>query len=478
MPPFSQSNPLSTAFTQNHHKLDKTNHHSPTNIVTIDVGGQLFQTTKQTLTLAGSNTLFSNLFNSPNQIPFIDRDPDLFSIILSLLRTGNLPSKSKSFDIQDIIFEAQFYGIHHLLVQSHSNPSQFEPFNLEKSMLLPVNGRDPVSVIATTPVGSVHVSHGSKITSFDWALRRKSTVLTRFAAIDSLLSLSPNVVAAGATDFSGLQIIDLDSGFLKQSLNWENMTKSSSTVQAIGKSSEFLFTSFESGRRNSNSIMVYDVNDGFRVVLEIARNEIFGADLDSSVLKMPATKLNWVPSLNLLMAAGSHSGPSGVSGNIKFWDIRSGEIAWEIKEKADCFADITVSDTLSAVFKIGINSGDVSYIDFRHIDSVNSWNSVGGEKKPMNGKKEGLGCKIESHGNQVFCSKEGELEVCSEVLMGGGVKVEDGEDERVFRKNLLGRTKDVGGNRVTNLGFSGSKMFVTRRDQQCVEVWDSSRRGF
>ncbi|KAI3687555.1 hypothetical protein L1987_81253 [Smallanthus sonchifolius] len=474
MPPFSQSNPLSTSFTQNHHKLDKTNHHSPTNIVTIDVGGQLFQTTKQTLTLAGSNTIFANLFNSPNQIPFIDRDPDLFSILLSLLRTGNLPSKSKSFDIQDIIFEAQFYGIDHLLVQSHSNPSQFEPFNLEKSMLLPVSGRDSVSVIATTPIGSVLVSHGSKITSFDWALRRKSTVLTRFVGIDSLLSLSPNVVAAGATDFSGLQIIDLDSGFLKQSLNWENMTKSSSTVQAIGKSSEFLFTSFESGRRNSNSIMVYDVNDGFRVVLEIARNEIFGADLDSSVLKMPATKLNWVPSLNLLMAAGSHSGPSGVSGNIKFWDIRSGDIAWEIKEKGDCFADITVSDTLSAVFKIGINSGDVSYIDFRHIDSVNSWNSVGGMKKPMNGKKEGIGCKIESHGNQVFCSKEGELEVCSEVLMGGGVKV---EDERVFRKNLLGRTKDVGGNRVTNLGFSGSKMFVTRRDQQCVEVWDSSRRG-
>ncbi|KAF5772433.1 hypothetical protein HanRHA438_Chr13g0587611 [Helianthus annuus] len=56
--------------------------------------------------------------------------------------------------------------------------------------------------------------------------------------------------------------------------------------------------------------------------------------------------------------------------------------------------------------------------------------------------------------------------------------VENGKDERVFRKNLFGRTKDVGGNRVTNLGFSGSKMFVTRRDQQCVEVWESSRRGF
>ncbi|KAK1436241.1 hypothetical protein QVD17_02020 [Tagetes erecta] len=472
MPPFSQSTQISTGFAPSHHKFDNNNHNSSTNIVTIDVGGQLFQTTKQTLTLAGSNTLFSNLFNSYNQIPFIDRDPDLFSILLSVLRTGNLPSKAKSFDIQDIIFEAQFYGIDHLLVQSHSNPSQFEPFNLEKSKILPLSGRDQVSAMATTPFGDVCVSHGSKITSFDWALQRKSTVLTQFAEIDSLLSLSNNVVAAGATDFSGLQIIDLDSGFLKQSLNWENMTKSSSTVQAIGKSPEFLFTSFESGRRNSNSIVVFDVNDGFRVVSEIARNEIFGADLGSCI---PSTKLNWVPSLNLLIASGSHSGPSGISGNIKFWDVRSRDIVWEINEKTDCFADVTVSDALSGVFKVGINSGDVSYIDFRRIDSNGSWDSVGGMKEVKNGKKEGIGSKIESHGNKVFCSKGGELEVCSEVLMGGFVKV---DDERVFRKNLLGRTNDVGGNRVTNLGFGGSKMFVTRRDQQCVEVWDSSRRVF
>ncbi|KVH90091.1 BTB/POZ domain-containing protein At5g41330-like [Cynara cardunculus var. scolymus] len=470
MPPFSQSNPLSIGFSHNHHKFDNP---KSTNVVTIDVGGQLFQTTKQTLTLAGSNTLFSNLFDSYDQIPFIDRDPDLFSILLSLLRTGNIPTKAKSFDLQDIIFEAQFYGIHHLLVQSRSNPSQFEAFNLQKSTILPLNGRDSPSVIATAPYGSVHVSHGSKITSFDWSLQRKSTILTQFTAIDSLLSLSSNVVAAGATDFSGLQIIDLDMGSVRQTLNWENMTKSSSTVQAIGTSPEFLFTSFESGRRNSNSILVYDINDGLRVVSEIARNEIFGADLDSAI---PSTKLNWVPSLNLLMASGSHSGPSGVSGNIKFWDIRSGNVVWEIKEKADCFSDITVSDTLSAVFKIGIDSGDVSYIDFRHIDSDNTWKSLGGTKKPTNGKKGGLGCKIESHGNQVFCSKEGELEVWSEVLMGSSEKGKDGKNESVFRKNILGRTKDVGGNRVTNLGFSGNRMFVTKKDQQCLEVWESSRR--
>ncbi|KAI3691797.1 hypothetical protein L6452_31599 [Arctium lappa] len=465
MPPFSQSTPISNGFSPNHH-------HQSTNIITIDVGGQLFQTTKQTLTLAGSNTLFSNLFNSShhNSIPFLDRDPELFSILLSLLRTGNLPSRSKSFDLQDIIFEAKFYGVSHLLVQSQSNPSQFEPLNLEKSMLLPLSGRNPPSKITTTPNGSLFVSHGSKITSFDWSLQRKSTALTSFTGVDSLLALSSNVVAAGATDFSGLQILDLDLGVVRETLNWDNVTKSSSTVQGIGSSHEFLFSSFESGRRNSNSIVVYDL-ESFKIVTEVARNEIFGADLGSAI---PSTKLNWVPSLSLLMASGSHSGASGVSGNVKFLDLRSGNVVWEIEETTDCFADITVSDTLSAVFKIGVNSGEVSYIDLKNFGSYKSWNYLGDARKANNVKKEGLGCKIECHGNQVFVGKQGELGLWSEVLMGGS-KI--GKD-RIFRKNVLGRAKDLGGNRITNMGFGGNKMFVTRKDQQCVEVWQSSARRF
>ncbi|KAI3812930.1 hypothetical protein L1987_17643 [Smallanthus sonchifolius] len=470
MPPISLLKPIPNGFSRNPQDFNKSN------VVTIDVGGQLFQTTLQTLTLAGSNTLLSNLFNSSeqNKIPFIDRDPELFSIILSLLRTGNLPSKAKSFDIQDVVFEAKFYGVEDLLVESQSNPSQFEPFDLEKSMILPLTGRDSPSAIATTPQGSVHVSHGSKITSFDWSLQRKSTTLTQFTAIDSLLALSSHVVAAGATDFCGLQIVDLEMGFVRQTLNWENVTKSGSTVQAIGTSPEYLFTSFESSRRNSNSILVYDLNDSFKVVTEIGHNEIFGADLDSAI---PSTKLNWIPSFNLLMASGSHSGPSGISGNIKFWDIRYGNLVSEIKEKTDCFSDITVSDTLSAVFKIGINSGEVSYIDFRNISSDDSWNCLGDSRKVMNVKKEGVGCKIESHGNQVFCSKEGELELWSEVLMGSSSTTgKNGKEERIFKKNVLGRSKDVGGNRITNLGFGGNKIFVTRKDQQCVEVWQSSVR--
>lgn len=444
-------------------------------IVALNVGGQLFQTTSQTLSLAGPKSLLSTFAAGDGPSPaFIDRDPDLFAVLLSLLRTGNLPSRASAFDVQDLVSEAAYYGLQPHLLAALSNPSQFDAFNLEKSILLPLNGRDHPSAVSTTAVGSVHVAHGSKITSFDCSLRRKSTVLTRFPAIDSLLALSPSLAAAGAVDSAGLLIIDLDRGLVEETVGWENQTRSISTVQAIGASPEYLFASFESGRRNSNAVVVLDVAGGFKPVAEVARQEIYGAEIDSAI---PATKLEWIAGYNLLMASGSHAGPSGLLGNIRLWDIRSSSaMAWELREKADCFADVTVSTDLNAMFKVGVNSGEVFMADLRKLDAEEPWVRLGGEGKRMNGKKEGAGCVIRSQGSQVFCGRGGDVELWSEVLMSSYVTREDGlGEERVFRKNMVGRAKDMGGGRIRSLGFGGNKMVLSRKDQQCVEVWQSSR---
>ncbi|EPS66205.1 hypothetical protein M569_08570, partial [Genlisea aurea] len=446
-------------------------------IVTVNVGGKLFQTTVQTLSLAGSHSILSTISGS-NDPFFIDRDPEIFSILLSLLRTGNLASRAKQlFDVQDLIFESRFYGIENLLIDSLANPSQFDAFNLKNSMILPLNGRDsPTAMCCTTRYGGgggggLHVSHGSKITSFDWSLSRKSTILTEFIAIDSLFALSPAAAAAGAVDFPGLQILDLEKGFIRDTLHWENVTKTGSTVQAIGASPDHLFTSFESSRRNSNCIMVYDLNNNLNPVSMIGHYEIYGADLISG---LPSTKLEWISSRNLLMASGSHSSHSGVSGRIQFWDIRSSNVVLEIKEKEDCFADVTASDVLSAMFKVGVNSGDVYFSDLRRLDVDESWVRLGEGKKAAaaNGKKEGAQCRIRSHGNHAFCSRDSNVEVWSEVMMSSSRKdePENSSTKRIFRKNTAAR--DEGSrNRVSNFIFGGGKMFMTRKDEQCVEVW-------
>lgn len=446
------------------------------NVISINVGGRIFQTTKQTLTLAGTDSLFSRLATD-STTRFVDRDPDLFSVLLYILRTGNLPARSSSFDVRDLIDESRYYGIESFLIDSLSNSSQFEAFDLRKSQILPLNGRDSPSTISPTANGGgLHVAHGSKITSFDWSLRRKSTVLTNFSAVDSLLEISPGVLAAGATDFPGLQIIDLENGgFVRTTLNWGNLSRSSSTVQAIGSSSEFLFTSFESSRRNSNSIMVYDLSS-LLPVSEIDHCEIYGSDIDSAI---PSTKLRWIQSCNLLMVSGSHSSPSGVNGHIRFWDVRSRNMVWEIKETQDCFSDVTVSDNLSAVFKVGVTSGEVLYTDLRSLGSKDPWICLGEEKKrSLKDRREGVGCKIESYGNHVFCSKGSGIELWSEVMTGLiGNASRDVSEERVFRKNSFGNLADSGENKITGLAFGGNRMFVTRKDQQSIEVWQSPSRG-
>ncbi|KAL2454688.1 BTB/POZ domain-containing protein [Abeliophyllum distichum] len=101
------------------------------------------------------------------------------------------------------------------------------------------------------------------------------------------------------------------------------------------------------------------------------------------------------------MASGSHSGRSGVLGNIRFWDIRSGNVVWELKERIDCFADVAVSYTFSSIFKIGVNTGKVFFADLRNMGADNSWVCLGDGRNVSNGKKEGFGCKVRSHGNQV-----------------------------------------------------------------------------
>lgn len=175
-------------------------------------------------------------------------------------------------------------------------------------------------------------------------------------------------------------------------------------------------------------------------------------------------------------------------GNIRLWDVRSRNAVWEITEKSDCFADVAVSDALSAVFKVGVNSGDVFMSDLRKLSSEKPWvcigdgRRIGSNSSSGNGKvnKEGSGCLVECHGDKVFVSRGGDVEIWSEVLMGSGMrKNEDGfgVGERVMRRNLMGRREDVGGKKIIRLGFGGKRMVVLRKEEHCVEVWESSARG-
>lgn len=86
-----------------------------TDIINLNVGGQRFSTSRQTLTQV-QDTFFTGLLSGRIQTTrdeqgaiFIDRDPDLFRLILSYLRNRSLAFEDVNF--KELRHEAEFYGI-------------------------------------------------------------------------------------------------------------------------------------------------------------------------------------------------------------------------------------------------------------------------------------------------------------------------------------------------------------------------------
>ena len=92
-----------------------------TDIIQLNVGGRRFTTSKQTLTWI-PDSFFASLLSG--RIPsirdevgaiFIDRDPDLFQVILHFMRTKEVNPKNES--VRNLRTEAEFYGLQPLVIR-------------------------------------------------------------------------------------------------------------------------------------------------------------------------------------------------------------------------------------------------------------------------------------------------------------------------------------------------------------------------
>lgn len=117
-------------------------------IIKLNVGGRTFHTSAQTLTWV-PHTFFTALLS--NNLPsekddngayFIDRDPDLFKIILKYLRTRkftyfesrNFSERLNRKEILEVLHEAEFYGIIPLIEKLYVLKNNFlAAVNLENS---------------------------------------------------------------------------------------------------------------------------------------------------------------------------------------------------------------------------------------------------------------------------------------------------------------------------------------------------------
>eukprot|EP00056_Hartaetosiga_gracilis_P013227 m.217407 g.217407 ORF g.217407 m.217407 type:complete len:1053 (-) comp13811_c0_seq4:75-3233(-) len=85
-------------------------------VVKLNVGGKLFVTSRTTLLYSLADTSFFSALLSGGQHHtildggiFIDRDPRLFEIVLTYMRTGFV--RSAQVDLRELLCEAEFYGL-------------------------------------------------------------------------------------------------------------------------------------------------------------------------------------------------------------------------------------------------------------------------------------------------------------------------------------------------------------------------------
>ncbi|KAF7100368.1 hypothetical protein CFC21_101894 [Triticum aestivum] len=453
-------------------------------VVTLNVGGELFQTTTATLSRAGASSPLASLGPSPADAPhLLDRDPRLFAAILSFLRNGRLASPPPS---PALLAEARHFSLDGLLLSSLSPASAFSPLSLRPTALLPLTGRVAPSAVAISPsphAASLVAAHGGVVTSFDAALASRTSVLTPLPTIDSLVAVSPAVALAGARDFPGVQLCRFPGdapATASEALYWPDSPSSSVLSMAATAASETA-SHFESARRNSSAVVAFDLNS-LSPVVEIGRKEVFGADVEAAI---PPTKLGWLAGHSLLLAAGSHSGPAGMVGDIRLWDVRASSTVpvWEVREEDDCFADVAASDSLSALFKVGAASGEVFMADLRRLSgdgiSVDPWVCIGDRQRAgaatASRRKDGNGCRIECYRNWVFVARGAYVEVWTQVE----ITSEPGE-KKVMRRNWVGNGPSVVTadgeemDKIVSWAFGGGRMALARVDKRSVEVWDSA----
>jgi hypothetical protein len=450
--------------------------------VKLNVGGKLFETTLSTVRSGGPDSLLAVLADRPtydlNPV-FIDRDPEIFSVLLSLLRSNRLPSTACRFSKQELADEALYYGIESRLKTAMSPPSFSGIDASVVTTIRPASDGLPSAFMTGSEDGSVWIAHGGQISSYDWNLIPGTTIRTHLNDITSIRRIWPEIAAVGSDSTAGLHFYDISGGRHVGTTHWTDPSDPriyKAQVNAISDSQSSVFASFNCPHRE-NCVLVID-----KSTLQIASE--LGRMSGSSTKSMVPGKLTWLPERSVLVASAVTSGAFGCSGYIRLWDPRSGEVVWETIEPGsgrstrfgDSFADVDVNVDESTLFKICSKSGDLAMADVRKLGD-DPWVYLK-DKNPSMTNRSGDGggdSVIHCYKKQVFVGREGGLEVWSRVEgRENGVEGESGVCEGLYRRNFVDKVEDSKRGIIKKIEGGGNRLFVSREDAEGIEVWESS----
>ncbi|KAJ4769174.1 BTB/POZ domain-containing protein [Rhynchospora pubera] len=445
--------------------------------VEVNVGGRHFETTTQTLPVLPTTT-------------FLDRDPSLFSDLLSLLRSPSSSSSSTTSPISNpsrLIQEASHYGLPiQSRLRSALSPPPLLGFDASLSTtLLPAS--DPfATALSAAPDGSLCLAHAGVISSYDSALAYSRSLRTHLDRITSLSRLprflshdSPLPVAvAGSLDHPGLHLYDLSKGAHLGTVFWSDPSDTrlyKAWVAAIAppsSASSPLFAAFEAAHRE-NCILCVDPTT-LQVTGEIGRQSGIAAK------SAAPNRVVHLPELGGLVFMSSVSaGAFGYSGYMRLWDPRSGDPVWETSEPGgrsrncsrfgDSFADVDADGEQLALYKVCWKSGDVGVADLRKL-SDDPWIYLS-DSDAAAGAGGGVSGIVHCYKGQVFVGRQSGVEVWSQLDKAEPESVGGGR----WRRNWMDGEEEAKKGFVRQMEAGGDRLFLRRQGLDGVQVWQTSR---
>lgn len=451
----------------------------PTDRIKLNVGGKLFETTISTMQSGGPDSLLAALSSRHTQDPvFIDRDPEIFSVLLSLLRSGRIPSTAQRFSKQELADEALYYGIESQLRFAMSPPPLSGIDASLVTTIHPASDGLPSTFTAAAGDGSIWIAHGGQISAYDWNLSHTGTIRTHLDDITSIRRILPDVATVGSNSAAGLHFYDFCSASHLGSTHWTDSSDPriyKARVTSIADSSNQVFASFDCQHRE-NCILVIDKST-LQIVSEISRQS------GSSAKTMVPGKLTWLPDTGVIIGTAVTSGAFGYSGYIRIWDPRAnGAVIWETSEPGsgrssrfgDSFADVDVDVEGSNLFKICSKSGDLAMADLRNLGD-DPWVYLKDKNPMMRYTGGAVDSVIHCYRSQVFVGREGALEVWSRVIeKENGIDTENVIGEELYRRNFVDKLEDSERGIIKKIEGGGNRLFVSREDVEGIEVWESS----